>query len=106
MDDTSLPALPAATTDSSGEQSSAAESRGSSPLCWAANLSAAATNGLTVYFLGVPVWKTFLKSLADRDFYVAGLSFCAVYMITRTSGAADIAKVLTAVKGLVPGSKA
>lgn len=97
------PATP--TGVSSSGSPSAAASPGSSRLCWASNLSAAATAIFTIIYLGVPLIRAVLSALAEKDLKTAGLSFVMFYMVVRSSGADDIAKVATAAKGLLPGTK-
>lgn len=100
------PSPPTTITGSSSGQLEAASSPGSSQLCWAANLSAALTQLGTVYWLGLPLLATFTEAIKSKDMATMAISGLAFLAIVRSSSLSDIAKVLTAVKGLLPGNKA
>lgn len=94
-------------TVSPSEQPSAAQSRGPSVVCWATNLSAFGTQCVTLYYLGVPLLATFTEALKanPRDLATMVISGVAFLAIVRSSSLGDVAKVITAAKGLLPGGK-
>ena len=102
---TAAPPTPTTTTGSSSEQPSDAQSRGSSPPCWAANLFATVSQLGTVYMLGLPLMATFIEAVKAKEVTTAIISGLAFLAIVQSSSLADIAKVLTAAKGILPGSK-
>jgi len=104
-EENSSPSLATTTTGSSSGPSAAAPSPGSSPLCWAANLSAALTQLGTVYMLGIPLLATFTEAIKSKEIATMAISGLAFLAIVRSSSLGDIAKVLTAAKGILPGSK-
>lgn|SRR3982751_5812798 len=107
----SEPSEPTPTMVSPSASSSAAPSPGSSPASWAANLSAALTQCATLYWLGIPLLATFIEALRakPRDLWTMGVSGVAFLAVARPKVlmalVTDAPKVLTAVKGILPGQK-
>lgn len=88
------------TGDSSSTPASPAPLPGSSPGCWAANLSASIGLGFTVWKLGIPLCATCLDALKAGDLSTFVVSFVAVLMIARSSGPNDVVKLIGAAKDL------
>jgi hypothetical protein len=107
----SEPSSPTLITGTPSASSSVASSPGPSPLCWAANLSAALTQCATLYWLGIPLLATFIEALktTPRDRWtmvVSGVAFLAVARPKVLMAlVTDAPKVLTAVKGILPGQR-
>lgn len=88
-----------------GGSSSDAPSPGSSASCWAANLSAALTQCVTLYYLGVPLLATLTESAKARDKWTMGVAAGAFALIFRPKVFVAVAK-MAAAKVNLPGSKA
>ena len=105
------PSSPTLITGTPSASSSVASSPGPSPLCWATNLSAALTQCVTLYWLGIPLLATFLEALkaTPKDPWTMVVSGGAFLAVVRPKVLlalfTDGPKLLTAAKGLLPGQR-